>query len=80
MCTYSLIWMQRNVSPSSSVVSMPIRSAARFSLRAPSSAQCIVKLELIRIAVFTPATATGSSWPSIGNQLGSDSATTRMKK
>ena len=37
----------------------------------------MVKLDEIRMAVFTPATATGSSLPSEGNGL---SATTRMKK
>ena len=59
------------------MVSRPTRSAARFSLRAPSSAQCIVKLDEIRIAVFTPAMATGSSLPSAGHV---DVPTTRMKK
>ena len=59
-------------------MSTPTRSARRFSLRAPSRAQCIVKLEESRIAVFTPAMATGSSWPSNGNH--SASPTTRTKK
>ena len=43
-----------------------------------SSAQCIVKLEETRIAVLTPATATGSSKPSGGHAP--SSATTRRKK
>jgi hypothetical protein len=41
-------------------------------------AQCIVSDELSRIAVFTPATATGSSKSSNGNH--SSPFTTRMKK
>jgi hypothetical protein len=78
MKTYSLIWMHRKVRPSRKVVSIPTRRAARFSLRAPSSAQCIVKLDESRIAVLTPAMATGRSTPSIGNHPAS--FTTRMKK
>ena len=78
MCTYSLTWIVRKVSPSRAVVRRPTLSALRFSLRAPSSAQCIVKLDEIRIAVFTPAIAFGRSTPSIGNH--SSPATTRMKK
>ena len=56
---------------------MPARRARRFSLRAPSSAQCIVNDEEIRTAVFTPAMTFGSSSPCAGQ---SASPTTRMKK
>ena len=46
-------------------------------MRAPSSAQCIVKLDEIRIAVFTPAISFGSSVPSAGH---GSFCTTRKKK
>ena len=57
---------------------MPTLSAARFSFFAPSCAQCIVKLDEIRIAVLTPAIAFGRSTPLTGNQ--SSPATTLTKK
>jgi hypothetical protein len=41
-------------------------------------AQCIVNDDDTRMQVLTPATATGSSLPSIGNQSSPD--TIRMKK
>ena len=50
----------------------------RLPLRIDSSAQWIVKLEETRIAVFIPATATGSSKRSGGQ--GPSLATTRRKK
>ena len=78
MCTYSFTWIVRKVRPSRAVVRRPTLSALRFSLRAPSSAQCIVKLDETRMAVFTPAIAFGRSTPSMGNQP--ESATTLMKK
>ena len=59
-------------------MSRPDLHGAAVLVRAPSSAQCIVKLDEIRIAVFTPATASGSSLPSTGNHA--SSFTTRMKK
>ena len=59
------------------MVSRPTRRASRFSLRAPSSAQCIVKLDEIRIAVLTPAMTLGSSSPAAGH---SAFPTTLMKK
>ena len=44
------------------------------------SAQCIVKLEVTRIAVFTPATKTGKWYGSGGHSLGASGFTTRTKK
>ena len=61
MWTYSLIWMLRNVAPSSEVSSMPAFSPKRLSFLIEICAQCIVSDELSRIAVFMPAIATGSS-------------------
>jgi hypothetical protein len=75
---YSLIWMKRKVVPSSSVVTNPSCIPRRLPLRIDSSAQCMVKLDETRIAVLTPATATGSSNPSGGH--GPSLETTRRKK
>jgi hypothetical protein len=44
------------------------------------SAQCIVKLEVTRIAVFTPATKTGKWYCSGGHVSGALGFTTRTKK
>ncbi len=60
------------------MVSRPTCIARRLPRRAPSSAQCIVKLDDTSTAVLTPAMTLGSSLPSIGNQP--ESATTLMKK
>ena len=78
MCQYSFIWMNRKVAPSSQVAARPMINPRRLPRRIDSSAQWTVKLEEIRIAVLTPATAFGSSMPSGGQ--GSTLATTRRKK
>jgi hypothetical protein len=78
MWRYSLIWMKRKVAPSSQVAARPMTSPRRLPRRIDSSAQCTVKLEEMRIAVLTPATATGRSKPSGGQ--GPSFATTRRKK
>jgi hypothetical protein len=44
------------------------------------SAQCIVKLDVTRIAVFTPATKTGKWYGSGGQWSGALGLTTRTKK
>jgi hypothetical protein len=75
---YSFIWMNRKVAPSRNVVTSPIWRPRRLPARIDSRAQCIVKLELTRIAVFTPATATGSS--NSGGGHGPSLTTTRRKK
>ena len=63
MWTYSLIWMKRNVAPSSSVVSSPACMARRLPDLAPVERPVHGEHEESRIAVLTPATATGSSCP-----------------
>ena len=77
MCAYSLIWTKRNVQPSRKVERMPALRPRRLPCLIDVSAQCIVTEDESRIAVFTPATATGSSVPGAG-QL--SPCTTRMKK
>ena len=57
---------------------MPAFRPKRLPFLIDVSAQCIVTEDESRIAVLTPATATGSSWPSNGNHW--SPATTRMKK
>ena len=60
MWMYSLIWTVRNVRPSRNVVSIPAFIPKRLPLRTETSAQCSVTDEESRIAVLTPATASGS--------------------
>jgi hypothetical protein len=57
---------------------IPAFRPARLPFLIETCAQCIVSDELSRMAVFTPATATGSSNPSNGNHV--SPLTTRMKK
>ena len=57
---------------------MPAFRPARLPFLIDVCAQCIVSDELSRIAVLTPATATGSSKSSNGNH--GSPFTTRMKK
>src|SRR3954452_8190116 len=79
MWTYSLIWMNRNVRPSRKVAVMPACRPKRLPFLIDVCAQCSVSDDETRIAVLTPATATGRSLPSIGNHP-PGSATIRMKK
>ena len=58
---YSRAWVSRKTRPIRKVRSSPACSPARFPRLIDCSAQCMVKLEVTRIAVFTPATNTGSS-------------------
>ncbi len=66
MLAYSLIWMNRNEQPSRNVVSIPALRPKRLPFLIACSAQWIVKEEEIRIAVFMPATPTGSFVPCAG--------------
>ena len=77
MWTYSLIWMKRNVKPSRNVDRMPAFRPKRLPFLIEVCAQCMVSDEDSRIAVLTPAMATGSSVPEAGH---SSPCTTRMKK
>jgi hypothetical protein len=77
MLTYSLIWMNRKVMPSISVVKMPACNPRRFSALIETSAQCSVKDDITRIAVLMPAISLGSSSPWAGHSC---PCTTRMKK
>src|SRR3954454_629633 len=79
MWTYSLIWMNRNVRPSRNVAVMPACMPKRLPFLIDVCAQCSVSEDDTRIAVLTPATATGSSLPSIGKHVW-PSATILMKK
>src|SRR6202012_4407554 len=77
MWTYSLICTVRNVRPSRNVETMPAFSPKRLPFLTDVSAQWIVSDEDSRIAVLTPATASGSSVPCAGQGLW---LTIRMKK
>src|SRR5437763_29475 len=66
MWTYSLIWMKRKVLPSRNVERIPALSPKRLPCLIEVRAQCIVSEEESRMAVLTPATATGSSVPVAG--------------
>src|SRR5947209_8104936 len=74
---YSLIWMNRKASPRQKVATIPALRPKRFPFRTDTSAQCKVRDEDSRIAVFTPATASGTDVPGAGHGSG---FTTRMKK
>ena len=64
-----MIWVDRNVRPSSTVSTRPACRPRRLPFFTDVSAQCIVKLDVIRIRVFTPATnfgrwnGGGGHWP-----------------
>ena len=64
---YSIICVKRNVKPIRNVSTRPACMPARFPRRIDWSAQCTVKLDVTRIAVFTPATNLGSSKPCGGH-------------
>src|SRR3989337_3594024 len=52
----------RNARPMTNVNTIPARKPARWPRLIDCNAQCIVKLEVTRIAVLTPATKTGNSY------------------
>ena len=62
------------------VSTIPARNALRSPRLMDCSAQCIVKLEVTRIAVFTPATKTGKWYGSGGQWPVRSGLTTRTKK
>ena len=62
------------------VSTIPARKRLRSPRLIDCSAQCIVKLEVTRIAVFTPATKTGKWYGSGGHSAGALGLTTRTKK
>ena len=77
---YSTTCVSRNASPIMNVSTIPARNALRLPRLIDWSAQCIVKLEVTRIAVFTPATKTGKWYGSGGQCSGAPGFTTRTKK
>src|SRR5436305_2651619 len=77
MWMYSLICTVRNVRPSRKVATMPAFRPKRLPFLIDVSAQWIVSEEESRIAVFTPATSSGSLVPCAGQ---GSCVTTRMKK
>jgi hypothetical protein len=78
MREYSSICVSRNVNPRKNVSTRPACKPARLPRLIACSAQCMVKLDVSRIAVFTPATKTGR-WKPSGGHVGA-SLTTRTKK
>ena len=74
---YSAICVSRNVRPMAKVSTRPALSPARLPRLIDVSAQCIVKLDVTRIAVLIPATKTGRCRPGVGH---GSWLTTRMKK
>jgi hypothetical protein len=74
---YSLICTQRKVRPSRNVDNIPALSPKRLPFLTETRAQWIVSEDESRIAVLTPATASGSLVPGAGHGLW---LTTRMKK
>src|SRR5262249_21263912 len=77
---YSINCVQRNVRPITKVRTIPARNAFRSPRLIDCSAQCIVKLEVTRMQVLTPATNTGNSYGGGGQVLGALGFTTRTKK
>src|SRR6476620_12234425 len=75
---YSVICVARKVKPIRNVSTSPAHRPARLPRLIEVKAQCIVKLEVTRIAVLTPATKTGRWKPSGGQEGGL--LTTRTKK
>jgi hypothetical protein len=70
----------RKARPITKVSTIPARKAGRLPRLMDWSAQCIVKLEVTRMAVLTPATKTGNSKGSGGHVSGALGLTTRTKK
>src|SRR2546429_7779112 len=66
MLAYSLICTNRNVDPSRNVDRMPAFRPKWLPFLIDVCAQCMVKDDDHRIAVLTPATATGSVVPGAG--------------
>ncbi len=77
MREYSAICVSRNVRPMKNVSTRPARSPARLPRLIDVSAQCIVKLDVTRMQVLTPATNTGRCSPGGGHGY---LFTTRTKK
>ncbi len=79
-CAYSTICVRRNALPSRIVHTSPARRPFRSSRLMACVAQWMVKLEVTRIAVLTPATNTGNSKGGGGHVAGAVGFTTRTKK
>jgi hypothetical protein len=62
------------------VSTMPARKALRSPRLIDCRAQCIVKLDVTRMHVLTPATNTGNSYGGGGHSAGALGLTTRTKK
>ena len=77
---YSTTCVSRKAKPMRNVSTIPARNAGRLPRLIDCSAQCIVKLEVTRMAVFTPATNTGKWYGSGGHSAGASGFTTRTKK
>ena len=61
-CAYSMNWVRRNAVPIRMVSTSPACSPRRLLRLIDCRAQCIVKLDVTRIAVLTPATNFGNSY------------------
>jgi hypothetical protein len=79
MRAYSRACVSRNASPISSVSTSPAFIPLRLPRLIDCSAQCIVKLEVRRTAVLTPATKTGR-WNGGSGHGCASGLTTRTKK
>src|SRR5512133_108973 len=77
---YSIACVQRNARPMRKVSTIPARKALRCPRLIDWSAQCMVKLEVTRMQVLTPATKTGNSYGGGGQVEGALGFTTRTKK
>ena len=77
---YSITCVSRKARPRSTVSTSPACSPARFPFLIDESAQCIVKLDVTRISVLTPATNTGRWKPGGGHCPPNAWFTTRSKK
>src|ERR1700759_3176974 len=77
MWMYSLTWTVRKVRPSRNVATMPAFRPNRLPRLIDVSAQWMVSDEESRMAVLTPATASGNFVPGAGHGLW---LTIRMKK
>ena len=73
-------WVSRNAEPIRIVRTSPACSPRRLLRLIDCSAQCIVKLDVTRIAVLTPATNFGNSYGGGGQIAEASGLTTRTKK
>src|SRR5437660_588444 len=80
MLAYSLICTNRNVDPSRNVDRMPAFRPKWLPFLIDVCAQCMVKDDDHRIAVLTPATATGSVVPGAGPRRAAARASSRAAR